>query len=108
MTDTRPFDPALFHDAAIDPDTANLNAQMIELLTDQPEWWIVGAQEARRRGKLLSAPVFDHHREGRQLGTGESVETQRQAPEYRPRSAERPLRCAALIATIPSAGVTAR
>jgi hypothetical protein len=58
MTDTRPFDPALFHDAAIDPDTANLNAQMIELLTDQPEWWIVGAQEARRRGKLLSAPVF--------------------------------------------------
>ncbi len=43
MTDTRPFDPALFHDAAIDPDTANLNAQMIELLTGQPEWWILWA-----------------------------------------------------------------
>ena len=28
MTDIRPFDPALFGDAAIDPDTANLNAQM--------------------------------------------------------------------------------
>ena len=53
MTDTRPFDPALFGDAAIDPHTAALNAQMIELLQDQPEWWIVGAaamRAARRRG----------------------------------------------------------
>ena len=47
MTDTRPFDPALFHDTAIDPETAHLNAQMIELLTGQPEWWIVGTQAAR-------------------------------------------------------------
>jgi acetyl esterase len=62
MTDTRPFDPALFHDAAIDPDTANLNAQMIELLSGQPEWWILGAQAARaarRRGEgPFPAPVF--------------------------------------------------
>jgi hypothetical protein len=59
MTDTRPFDPALFHDAAIDPDTAHLNAQMIELLTGEPEWWIVGAQAARaarRRGEAPSPP----------------------------------------------------
>src|SRR3984893_14654330 len=62
MTDIRPFDPALFHDAAIDPDTANLNAQMIELLTGQPEWWIVGAQAARaarRRGEgPFPPPMF--------------------------------------------------
>jgi acetyl esterase len=62
MTDTRPFDPALFHDAAIDPETASLNAQIIELFTGQPEWWIVGAQasrEARQRGEgAFPAPVF--------------------------------------------------
>ena len=40
MTDTHPFEPALFRDAAIDPDTAARNAQMIELLTGQPEWWL--------------------------------------------------------------------
>jgi hypothetical protein len=48
MTDTRPFDPALFHDAAIDPEIASLNAQIIELFSGQPEWWIVGAQASRR------------------------------------------------------------
>jgi acetyl esterase len=62
MTDVRPFDPALFHAAAINTDTANLNAQMIELLTGQPEWWIVGAQAARaarRRGEgPFPPPVF--------------------------------------------------
>ena len=54
MTDARPFDPTLFLDATIDPDTANLNAQMIALLTGQPDWWIVGAaamRAARRRGE---------------------------------------------------------
>jgi hypothetical protein len=77
MTDTRPFDPALFQDAAIDPETANLNAQMIELLTGQPEWWIVGAQASRaacRRGEgpfptpgvLGTGANHDHHRQGRQ------------------------------------------
>ena len=62
MTDTRPFDPALFGDAAIDPHTAALNAQMIELLQGQPEWWIVGAaamRAARRRGDgPFPAPVM--------------------------------------------------
>jgi acetyl esterase len=62
MTDTRPFDPALFSDAAIDAETAKLNAQMIELLTGQPEWWITGAETfraARRRGEgPFPAPVM--------------------------------------------------
>jgi len=62
MTDTRPFDPALFSDAAIDAETAKLNAQMIELLTGQPEWWITGPETfraARRRGEgPFPAPVM--------------------------------------------------
>src|SRR5713226_6940646 len=62
MTDIRPCDPALFGEAAIDPDTAKLNAQMIELLTGEPEWWIVGAEAyraARRRGEgPFPAPVM--------------------------------------------------
>jgi hypothetical protein len=55
MTDTRPFDAALFLDVVIDPDTANLNLQMIELLMGQPEWWIVGG--------------FPAHGAWRQVGT---------------------------------------
>ena len=62
MTDTRPLDPAFFGDAAIDAETAKLNAQMIEQLTGQPEWWVVGAQAmraARRRGEgPFPAPVM--------------------------------------------------
>ena len=62
MTDTRPFDPALFRAEAIAPDTAKLNQQMIQLLTGQPEWWIVGAEAfraARRRGEgPFPAPVM--------------------------------------------------
>jgi hypothetical protein len=62
MTDTRPFDPALFRDTAIDPDTAALNAKMIELMEGQPEWWIIGAENARaarRRGEgPFPAPVM--------------------------------------------------
>jgi acetyl esterase len=62
MSDTRPFDPGLFSDAAIDAETAKLNAQMIELLTGQPEWWITGPaafRAARRRGEgPFPAPVF--------------------------------------------------
>ena len=53
MTDTRPLDLALFGEAAIDAETAKLNAQMIEQLTAQPEWWVVGPQAmpaARRQG----------------------------------------------------------
>src|SRR5262249_5298675 len=62
MSDTRPFDPALFRDAAIDPGTAKLNAELVELLSDQPEWWIMGAEAmraARRRGEgPFPAPVI--------------------------------------------------
>lgn len=62
MTDTRVFDPVLFRDAAIDAETSRLNDQMIELLTGQPEWWIIGAEAmraARRRGEgPFPAPVM--------------------------------------------------
>ena len=62
MADARPFDPALFADAAIDAETAQLNSDMIQMLTGQPEWWIVGAaaaRAARRRGERpFPAPVF--------------------------------------------------
>jgi acetyl esterase/lipase len=62
MTDTRPFDPTLFRDEAIDPATAQLNEQMVKLLTGLPEWWILGAEAfraARRRGEgPFPAPVF--------------------------------------------------
>src|SRR6201982_3673773 len=62
MPDTHPFDPALFRATAIDPDTARLNAQLLELLTGEPEWWIVGAEAmraARRRGEgPFPAPVM--------------------------------------------------
>ena len=62
MTGTRPFDPSLFADGAIAPDTARLNAQMIELLTGQPEWWVTGPatfRAMRRRGEgPFPAPVM--------------------------------------------------
>jgi acetyl esterase len=54
MTDTRPFEPRLFREEAIDPETAKLNDQLIQMLQDQPEFWIVGAaamRAARRRGE---------------------------------------------------------
>ncbi len=62
MADTRLFDPALFQDAAIDPETRTLNAQLIEFLAGQPDWWVVGAaamRAARRRGEgPFPAPVM--------------------------------------------------
>lgn len=62
MTDASPFDPAMFRDSAISPDTVKLNEQMIQLLTGQPEWWIIGAEAqraARRRGEgPFPAPVM--------------------------------------------------
>jgi hypothetical protein len=56
MTDARLLDPALFGDAAVDAETAKLNAQMIEQLTGQPEWWVVGARAMR------AAPRFSRSR----------------------------------------------
>jgi acetyl esterase len=62
MTDTSPFDPALFSEAAIDPATTTLNTQMIALLTGQPDWWITGPaafRALRRRGEgPFPAPVM--------------------------------------------------
>jgi acetyl esterase len=62
MPDIRPFDPALFGDDAIEPETARLNAQIIEALNAQPDWWVIGAEAmraARRRGEgPFPAPVM--------------------------------------------------
>ena len=62
MTDTHPFDSSLFGPDAIAPDTAELNAKMVKLLTGQPEWWIAGPEAfraARRRGEgPFPAPVM--------------------------------------------------
>jgi acetyl esterase/lipase len=62
MSEVRPYDPALFADAAVDPETAGLNAQLIEMLTGQPDWWVVGAaaaRAARRRGDgPFPAPIM--------------------------------------------------
>jgi acetyl esterase len=73
MTDTRPFDPALFRDEAVDPETAKLNSQLIEMLTDEPEWWIVGAartRAARRRGEGPFPPPVMSSRARRIVITG--------------------------------------
>jgi acetyl esterase/lipase len=62
LSDTRPFDPALFREAAIDPETAKLNAELIELMTGQPDWWVVGAAAARAARRCgegpFPAPVY--------------------------------------------------
>jgi acetyl esterase len=61
MTDN-PLDPALFHPDAVSAETKTLNEAMVKLLTDQPNWWVVGAaatRAARRRGDgPFPAPVF--------------------------------------------------
>jgi acetyl esterase/lipase len=61
MTDN-PLDPALFHADAVSAETRALNEAMVKLLTDQPNWWVVGAantRAARRRGDgPFPAPVF--------------------------------------------------
>jgi acetyl esterase len=61
MTDN-PLDPALFHPDAISAETRALNDAMVKLLSDQPNWWVVGAaatRAARRRGEgPFPAPVF--------------------------------------------------
>jgi acetyl esterase/lipase len=54
---TNPFDPALFRPEAIDADTAQLNQQMIALMTGLPEWWVVGA-EATRAARLRGEGPF--------------------------------------------------
>ena len=49
---TNPLDPALFRPDAVSPETRALNEQMVELLTGQPDWWIIGAEQrcGRRAG----------------------------------------------------------
>jgi acetyl esterase len=57
-----PLDPALFHPDAVSAETRALNEAMVKLLSDQPNWWVLGAattRAARRRGDgPFPAPVF--------------------------------------------------
>ena len=54
--------PAMFHPDAIAEDTAKLNDALVNLMTGLPEWWNVGAENARqgrRQGRgPFPAPVF--------------------------------------------------
>lgn len=50
---TNPLDPALFRADAVTDDTRALNEMLTKLLTPMPDWWVVGAanaRAARRRG----------------------------------------------------------
>jgi acetyl esterase/lipase len=57
-----PLDPALFRPDAVAPETRALNDTMTRLLTPLPNWWVVGAENARtarRRGDgPFPPPVF--------------------------------------------------
>ena len=57
-----PLDPALFHPDAVSAETRALNEAMVKLLSDQSNWWVLGAattRAARRRGDgPFPAPVF--------------------------------------------------
>ena len=39
---TNPLDPALFHPDAVAPETRNLNATMVQVLTPTSDWWVIG------------------------------------------------------------------
>ena len=60
MTD--PMQPALFRRAAVTAETQALNESLVKLLTQMPDWWIVGPESfraARRRGDgPFPAPVM--------------------------------------------------
>jgi len=58
---TQHLDPKLFTDAAIPDETKQLNAGIIALMKNMPEWWDIGAQtarDARAKGEgAFPAPV---------------------------------------------------
>lgn len=51
------LDPALFTDAAIPDETKQLNAGIIALMANMPEWWNVGAQKVREE-RASGAGIF--------------------------------------------------
>jgi acetyl esterase/lipase len=59
---TNPLDPALFRPDAVTPETRALNDSLVQLLAQQPDWWVTGAEAsraARRRGDgPFPPPVF--------------------------------------------------
>jgi acetyl esterase len=62
-----PFDPTLFRDDAVPEETRALNASIIALTKDLPNWWDVGAATVRAaraegRGPFPAAAKFDRAR----------------------------------------------
>lgn len=53
---TNALDPALFRPEAVAADTRALNEAMIKLMTPLPEWWIVGAENARAARRSGDGP----------------------------------------------------
>ena len=86
MTIDNPFDPALFADGAVAPETRAFNAQVLSVLQTLPDWWVTGAAQVREARRLgvgpFPAPVTSPRAETRvvEAAPGRSVAVRTIAP----------------------------